>query len=377
MSDEPSKGDLELLLVGRQPFGGRPPLGDWQMARVLARRHRILFVDPPVVASGSSLGELRRIVTPHLERPAPNITLLKPVALPGASRPRTAWASDRLIEHQIRTISRRLFSKPPTIVTFDPLRGTLDRVPRQHLVYWRKDRLGATRDPRTARWLELRDRDLIRTADLVSCTARTLYDEAVATASDRVVYIPNGCDTEHFRRPRARPEGFPRHSGAVLGFVGGAFWRLDIGLIDRVARARPDWTLLFIGDVGATLPDLPNILCVDHVAYEDVPAWMQHLDVGLIPYDMGLPFNHGSFPIKSLEYLAAGVPVVSTALPALEGMDPFVRCTDDPESFVRFIELALSAGPKADETRAFVADQGWSDRADHLTAEILAIPTSR
>lgn len=367
------EGRLDILLVGRQPFGGRPPLGDWQMARALARHHRVLVVDPPVVARGRSVRELRRLLTPRVARPARNISLLRPVALPGAARPRTAAASDRLLAQQIRAVSRTLFPRPPIVITFDPLRGTLDAVPRRHLVYWRKDRLAATRDERTAQWLGTRDDDLLRTADLVSCTARTLFDEASAVAAGKVVYIPNGCDTAHFRRPLPRPHGFPAGDGPVLGFIGGAFWRLDGALIEQIARARPGWTLLFVGDAGAPLPSLPNIRRVDYIAYEDVPAWMQHLDVGIIPYDMRLDFNHGSFPIKSLEYLAAGTPVVSTALPALEGMEPFVRRADDTTGFLERCELALSDGPDRAAAQAFVVDQDWSDRAERLTHELLAL----
>lgn len=363
--DTPSA--LAILLVARHPYGGRPPLGDWQMARALGRHHRVLYVEPPAVVRSWQGWRTRY---PELRTTSDGVTVMRPTALPGATRRRTAWLSDAWLSRQIQAESVRLFgTAKPVLLCFDPLRGTLNGVNRAFTVYWRRDRLADLAISRRREFLEVRDARLLAASDLVSCTARTLVREAESLTRGAVRYIPNGCEAEHFRAPRERPPRFPP-TEPVIGFVGGAFWRLDRGLIDHAAAARPNWTFLFVGDDRSSISSRPNVRQLGYVDYDQIPAYMQHVDVGIIPYDLDLPFNLGSFPIKAYEYLAAGVPVVSTAMPALTSLEPFVRLASDPDDFVGHIETALAQGPGHDACRRLAAENTWSDRAEQLTSEI-------
>jgi teichuronic acid biosynthesis glycosyltransferase TuaH len=357
---------LDILLIARHPFGGHPPLGDWQMARALHHRgHHVLYVEPPVV-----VGPGRRALLGSLKRPAfreveARLHVLTPTVVPGATRPITAGMSDRLVARQVAAATGELFANVPVLLTFDPLRGVLPGVARRLTVYWRRDRLADLEISPTAAWLAQRDRELLGAADLVSCTARPLLDESRRWSDGVVIYIPNGCEVQHFARPRHRPSDMP-DGRVVLGFVGGAFWRLDLGLLADLTAQRPEWQLVMIGDDRLSLPDRANIHRVPYLPYDDVPAWMQHLDVGLIPYDTDIAFNHGSFPIKAFEYLASGVPVVSTMLPAIEGLEPWVRRADDRDAFIDAIDVALEEGPSAASCVELASRNTWSARAEEL-----------
>jgi hypothetical protein len=93
---------------------------------------------------------------------------------------------------------------------------------------------------------------------------------------------------------------------------------------------------------------------------------MQHVDVGLIPYDMSIAFNHGSFPIKAFEYLAAGTPVVSTMMPALEGLEPWVRRAATTSTVIAAIEAALESGPEPESCVEVASQNTWINRSRQL-----------
>ena len=127
-----------------------------------------------------------------------------------------------------------------------------------------------------------------------------------------------------------------------------AHW-LDLKLIAAAAKAKPDWSFVFvgpIGDLGAPVPRASNIHWLGRCRREEVPAFISGFDVGLIPFKES-SLTKTVNPLKAYEYLAAGIPVVSTRLPELDHMDliPQAKGLDD---FVAHIENALSEG-KGDE----------------------------
>ena len=359
---------LDLVLIARHGFG-YPPLGEWHLSRALAARgHRVLYVEPPPAARKLPLTATRRWREAPVRRLAPRLLATQPLALPRADQPGWARASDALIGRQVARIVRSVFPTPPVVVTFDPRRGSLPAVPRQALVHWRRDRFAAMTNLPGVERLAARDEALMRAADLVCGTVPALVEEAEALGANAAL-VPNGCDVAHFETPRARPTALPR-GDAVLGFAGGAPWRLDRKLIAAVADQRPTWQLVFVGPTASDLPERANVHAVGPVRYDEIPSWLQHFDIGLVPYDMAIALNATSFPLKALEYLAAGTPAVATPMPALIDFAPHVRTASTPAEFIRAAEAALTEGPTAVECRALASANTWEQRADQFTAEI-------
>lgn len=362
---------MHLVLVARHPYGGHPPLGDWQMARALAEYVPVLYVDPPVFSvrdAGAAWADPRRHTTVVDEQ----LSVLRPWATPRADNPLAAPVNDVVFERQVEAASRAVADGRPVLVTFDPRRGTLRRVERDALVYWRRDRLSALRGVRHTTALARRDEQLVRSADLVAAPTTGLVEDA-HTRGTPGVHVPNGCDVAHFSAPRSRPAALP-DDGPVVGFAGGAPWRIDTALVDALARARPDWRVVLLGCRdwdGPTLPD--NVTLVDYRPYAEVPAWLQGFDVGIVPYDTSLTFNRDSFPLKAFEYLAAGRPVVSTSLPALAGLAPQVTLADTPGEFADAVDRALEHGPAPDDCRALAAGNSWDQRARRLLGQLGAV----
>ena len=135
---------------------------------------------------------------------------------------------------------------------------------------------------------------------------------------------PHGVDREHFKQALSADTAVPADlaplPAPVLGFYGAIADWVDVELLAQVARLRPDWTLALIGTElisTSALGKLPNVHLLGRRPYEALPAYCKGFDVALIPYleSDQLPYRN---PIKLREYLAAGLPIVSTHVPEVE-----------------------------------------------------------
>jgi teichuronic acid biosynthesis glycosyltransferase TuaH len=170
------------------------------------------------------------------------------------------------------------------------------------------------------------------------------------------------------------PAGFPT---PVAGVVGQLNERIDVDLLSAVADTGVG--LVLVGPRNArwsptgtkALLSRTNVHHVGAVPFEDVPRWLARIDVGLTPYtDSG--FNRASFPLKTLEYLAAGLPVVSTDLPAsrrLRQQTQHVWIASEPRSFADAVLQAASCPSGFDvvaQRRAVAELHSWATRADEF-----------
>lgn len=160
-------------------------------------------------------------------------------------------------------------------------------------------------------------------------------------------FIPCGVDWDLFSAPRPEPADLSALPRPLIGYFGTISDRLDLDLLDKVARAFPDGSLAMVGPVH--LPDsiLPrgagNIRYLGLKPHLDLPGYAQAFDVGLIPFALNeatVKLN----PVKTLEYLAAGLPVVSTAIPDVERFfSDAVMVGRTHEEFVALVRQCLEA----------------------------------
>jgi UDP-galactopyranose mutase len=173
---------------------------------------------------------------------------------------------------------------------------------------------------------------------------------------------------EHFAQARqvvAEPEDQRRLPRPRIGFCGVIDERLDLELIDAVARMRPDWQLVLIGPTAtvdsARLPRAANIHYLGMKSYEDLPRYLAGWDVAMLPFARNGSTRFLS-PTKTPEYLAAGRPVVSTSVRDVVrpyGERRLVRLADVPEAFVDAIGQSLFDRTPPGATDAFLAGLSW------------------
>ncbi len=157
--------------------------------------------------------------------------------------------------------------------------------------------------------------------------------------------------------------------------------KLDIPLLVELARLQPSWSFALVGPVGPGDPHAdvsplvgePNIHLLGPRPYQQLPGVLRAADAGLIPYARN-ELTESIFPMKVYEYLAAGLPVVATALPALSGVD-FLATASDAQGISALLQQALSENsPSMRAARSFSASShSWDQRLQEI-AEALATP---
>ncbi len=192
--------------------------------------------------------------------------------------------------------------------------------------------------------LVLRHRQVLAEADVVFAGGRSLHREASLHRDGPVHLFPSGVETEHYARARALRQP---HDRPVAGYVGVVDERLDLGLIADLARRLPEWDLRIVGPVAKISPDdLPvaeNLSYSGFTAYPELPGVMATFDVALMPFGLSAATRSIS-PTKTLEYLAAGLPVVSTRVPdVVTDFGDVVRLANDGSEFAAACEEALTA----------------------------------
>jgi glycosyltransferase involved in cell wall biosynthesis len=190
------------------------------------------------------------------------------------------------------------------------------------------------------------EREWIDGSDIVFCSATNLVDRYRAWGHDDVHLLAHGVDIEAFLN--AVPGGLPglEHlDGPIIGFVGAISPWVDLELIGVVADHFPEATVVLVGPIDTDLGRLAerkNVLVAGPVPFEKVPRIMKRFDVGIIPFAQ-TPLMDSVNPLKLLEYLAAGVPVVSTPMGDMEEVEGAVGVGSDSESFIRNVEQALAS----------------------------------
>lgn len=203
--------------------------------------------------------------------------------------------------------------------------------------------------------IRAREADLFARADLVFTGGPSLY-ESKRHQHSNVHLFPSSVDLAHFARARGRtgvaapPE--PADQAAIprprLGFFGVLDERLDVDLLAQVARLRPDWQLVLLGPVAkiapTRLPRASNLHYLGSKRYEALPDYVAGWDAALLPFARNESTRFIS-PTKTPEYLAAGLPVVST--PIRDVVRPYgdlglVHVAETPEAFVAAVEVALA-----------------------------------
>ena len=194
------------------------------------------------------------------------------------------------------------------------------------------------------------------------------------------VIIPMGVDAARFAgRDVPDPHdrlGIPeRRAGEHrVGFLGRLTERSDWAMVRAAAAETPRWQWIVAGPADGIKPRGPaNLHWVGAVRPDELPAWLTHWDVGIVPYTPETDFNRRKWPMKLLEYLAAGLPVVSTDIPAAREvaarLPGLVRVCREHSSkcFVESVRQALATPAWQREAgRSFAAQFTWEDRARRL-----------
>ena len=237
--------------------------------------------------------------------------------------------------------------------------------------------------------LTLLERELMSAADVVFTGGYSLW-EAKRDRHSNIHPFPSSVDRFHFGKARTlRTE--PQDQAALpwprLGFYGVVDERMDLAMVDALAQARPDWSIVMVGPVVKISPeDLPrraNIHYLGGKDYEQLPAYLAGWDVALMPFAINESTRFIS-PTKTPEYLAGGRPVVSTPIVDVArhyGDLEAVKIAATPEDFIAACDQALALSRlKGDWLRQVdtaLAAISWDETFGRMNAEISRVIARR
>lgn len=349
-----------IVVIGSRPYESRVPLGDWQLARSFARLgHPVLYVDPPVHVL--RLRQYRRGATIRETSPdEPPVITIRPFAF-GARRP---WRLSRvvtlLVGLQVRVWLLLHGWKRPIVITVAPERGIPTFMGQASLVYWQKDRQWASKVHRRPEWLTKQHQRLLVAADVATGVSPEIVADGLGI--HRLVHLlPNGVESEHFQKAQPEPLQYAHLARPRIIFVGSWGWRVDKELFAALARSRPEWSFITVAPPRSQMVELDNVLNLGGRDYADLPGYLQHADVGIVPY-RDEPFNAASAPLKILEYAAAGLAVVASGV-LRGGAMADVRYADDLEQWLEALDEAVRLGRRGP---ADIAGHLWEDRCRAL-----------
>lgn len=371
------------------------------MATAMARHARILWVDPPV----SPLKKRPAALRPRIVAVNEMITRLTPVALPGLTRPVIRLSTGTLVRLQVHWGLRRMGSRPHAVVAshLDDLLGRWGNGV-VNILYGTDDYVaGARLMGVAAKRLRILERRALAKADAVVVVSPGLAERWAALGIEPAL-IPNGCPASRLNTDVRLP-AMPGLPAPVVGLIGQLSERIDLDILEALGNA--GFSLLIVGPHDSrwearrfkALIARPCVHYTGRVGAEAVPSYLAAVDVGITPY-RNSPFNRASFPLKTLEYLAAGRPVVTSDLPAARWLrddlarsdqaafaDQILALAENSTDFIAAVrritgdrkrktpagsDVGAARLPSAVERHctAFADRHSWSRRADDFAALI-------
>ena len=255
--------------------------------------------------------------------------------------------------------------------------GLLSRLRRKLLVYDFND--SPFQFSATPPWARPYWSRTIRQADAVFVVSE-FYRRQLSTETDRpLILLGNGVEMSHFEATRECPADLAALPRPRIGYVGLLSHFLDFGLLEALRRNRRGGTVVLIGPgspaTNAAVADFgrrDGVAVLGARPYADVPAYMQGLDVGVIPFRASDPFVQGINPNKVYQYLASGLPVITTPVLDLKEAPPDLLFATTADDVTRALDGALDAPPDRSRRHALARPHDWEALARRMVNEIHA-----
>ena len=378
-----------------------PWTGDFQKAVVqlmteLAAHHRVLFVDylytikdlatgrkdMPIKKTMRFSSPLTPIETAHggeLYVWAP--PLMMPINwLPIQWHDRLLlWNTDRLVSSLTKVMHQLDMHHPLVINAYNPVVGLplLGRLNECATIYYCFDEITAAGNWMSRHGDRYED-EFVQRVDAIITTSETLRQDKSAGQTPTFC-VKNGANFDLFNRTRQLARSNPTVK-PVVGYLGSADNRIDIDLMEYCARMMPDVDFQFIGEVHEPellkrLDYLTNVTFIPPHPPADLPPLLAKWHVGIIPFVCN-SHTYTIYPLKINEYLAAGLPVVSTPFSLLDDFAGIIELADTPERFSQALRRALAdkceqrTQQRVDTAQA----NSWEQRAREFDAVIKRIP---
>lgn len=312
---------------------------------------------------------------PKLKVVVPRQQILKPGFKPAKVR---EWVNGRLGDASLKLILKlHGYNRNNTILWLFPPHPYADRlrrfVPHRHLITHILDNNALLRDAteELRRTVDAQYRELARQSDQIFVNS-ALNLEMFSAIHPKVRCFESAVDPVFFDVNRRRTKAIR------LAYLGWVTERTDVALLEQVADANQNWQLQIAApDHPASRERLralmtrPNVTWIRDLPYAQAPGFLGSADIGLIPH-LDTPYSRSMSPLKLFQYLAAGLPVVSTRVSGIDHWKDLVLIASTREEFLQHIHTAISlTNPEATRWRVeAMRKQTWSHRVKAMLKEI-------
>jgi glycosyltransferase involved in cell wall biosynthesis len=353
------------------------PTSNHHVLRELAKTRRVLWLNSlatrkPQLSSARDLGKIKRKVSEFAKGPVNvenDLWVFSPLVIPLPHNAGARAINRQVLRGTIRLLRMRLKIDRFHLWTFLPSTGDyVGTLGEELAVYYCVDEWSMFSYLDRAATVAAEEK-LLERVDATFAINDALADVKRARCAATFV-SPHGVDHALFARALEPSTAVPADLAAIprprIGFYGTLRDWVDFDLIARVAKARPAWHFALIGQQLtdlSSLVELPNVHLLGQKRHDELPAYCKGFDVGMIPYkiDERMTFVN---PLKMREYLSAGLPVVSTAVPEVKRYANIVQIASTPDEWVAAIERALATdSPAARAARtAAMTTETWAAR---------------
>jgi glycosyltransferase involved in cell wall biosynthesis len=398
--------DAGARLIGRLPpiiaFADNPWHGAWmnrqQVLSRLARRGWPVLYSTGAVSLWDR-GRRKWADAPWLNHFEETDGIILDVAGRWPSRWPTLSSWDRLVmrrhasrlDARISSMGGGSFAERGIAILYHPqLLPYVEQLKPRRVIFYAYDALSMTPGWTAADEALLR-RTLDR-ADLVVASSPMIARQ-LSEAATEIRVLPNGADVDAFAA--GARSACPADLAAVphprIGYVGNISQKVDLQSVAEVARKRPDWHWVMVGDAIGLRADtatsatydacrrLTNVHFLGRKHHGELPAYVNHMDVNTMCYRQQGGWWVSGYPLKLHEYLAAGKPVVSADIEAVREFDSVVDIARTTDQWIDAIEKALSQGGEGspDSRQKVARRNSWDSRVDQLHDWLLEISAAR
>lgn len=284
------------------------------------------------------------------EKRGDNIWVLAPPVLPANSVSVIRRINRRLLGLALSRAMRKLEMKREILWTFNPITAEVMELDGWPLVvYYSVDNIAAQPGMVTDAIIDA-EPELIGKADLVFATTQEIADHLQVIGANQVHIFGNVVDYDHFSKTsKSTPRDLAEIPYPRLGFVGAiSNYKVDFELLGKIAAAVPEWQIVLLGKVGIGEPEtslellenINNIHIIGAKPYAQLPDYLHGFDVGLLPCPIN-DYTKSMYPMKFFEYMACGLPVVATDIPAVRPWGSLIRIAHSHEEFIDGIAASL------------------------------------
>ncbi len=377
----------DIICFGPSDWWAMNPSCTTHIMSHLVPANRVLYVNPFSSDLLGSTGAGRRkgiparvarklrSLTQGLKSPAENLYVLSPLFLPIQGRPMTDGFNNMLLRVQLRGVCRHLRFESP-ILWLENARAAdaISWFEPKRIVYHVSDLFANDRYMSNRQKQQAREARISQASDLLICVSRELYDLKRAQR-DNVHYLPHGVDFDLFRRAaelKTPPPEIASIPKPIAGYFGTMSSSNDIEMMTYCARNLPQVSFVFVGQITggdySELGGLRNVHLLGRLPYEKIPHLCVHFDVCMLQWKM-TEWIRNCNPLKMLEYMASGNPIVSVEINEAKQYDDVLSIAGNKEEFCKAIEWELRNDTEARRNRRIeiASEHSWANHVERIS----------